>query len=147
MTSIKPIAIGTALSSFFLLLRVPTANVRAGELHDATDLLKPTELTVEVPAAISRNSAAVMNSHVAIYVERLAKSGQPISEQTMPARDSAALAISLSTVKQIGRFQSQKICRGFARNCVFGLFFCTCSHPVSCYNSLINNSKHVKVSF
>jgi hypothetical protein len=41
-----------------------------------------TELAGNVPTGISRNSATVLNSHVAIYVERLAKSGRAIPEQT-----------------------------------------------------------------
>jgi ankyrin repeat protein len=40
------------------------------------------DLEGDLPAAMPRNSAAVMNSHVAIYIERLAKSGRAIPEQT-----------------------------------------------------------------
>ena len=78
----KPALIGTLIAVLALLsadnlaASAPTPSL---PLRAETGLL---DLAGDVPAGMSRNSAAVMNSHVGIYVERLGKSGRAIPEQT-----------------------------------------------------------------
>jgi pimeloyl-ACP methyl ester carboxylesterase len=62
------------------------------------------ELAGNVPEGISRNSAAVMNSHVAIYVERLAKSGRAIPEQTTTLMAAAKAALDAKDYGRAYRF-------------------------------------------